>query len=88
MSTRTENPPPRAIPQENATGESAELVLKLPPPAFAAVKRLLAETGDSPGEMFRKAIGLYMMASDAKKRGKAVGAADSPEVLETEFTGF
>jgi hypothetical protein len=64
------------------------LILDLPPPAFAAVKRILAETGDSPGEMFAKAVGLYALAQEARRRGKTVGAADSPDVLETEFTGF
>jgi hypothetical protein len=67
---------------------SAQLVLSLPPAAAAAVDRILTETRDAPGEMFRKAFGLYMLALDARKRGKAVGAADSSDVLETEFTGF
>ena len=66
----------------------AELTLTLPPAAAAAVDRVLIETGDPPGEMFRKALGLYMLALDARKRGKVVGSADSTDVLETEFTGF
>jgi hypothetical protein len=66
----------------------AELVLTLPPAAAAAVNRVLEETGDNPGEMFRKALGLYMLALDARKRGKTVGSADSTDALETEFTGY
>ncbi len=65
-----------------------QLVLNLPPAATIAMNRVMADTGDSPGEVFRKALGLYMLALDAKSRGKSVGAADSPEMLETEFTGF
>jgi hypothetical protein len=67
---------------------SAQLILSLPPAAANAVNRVLTETGDSPGEMFRKALGLYVRALDSRKRGKAVGSADSPDLLETEFTGF
>jgi hypothetical protein len=67
---------------------AAELTVSLPPPAAAAVMRLMAETGDSPGAMVGKALGLYMLAVDARKRGKVVGAAESVDLLETEFTGF
>jgi hypothetical protein len=79
--------PEKSIKKESAPW-AAELSVSLPPPAAAAVVRLMAETGDSPGQMVGKALGLYMLAVDARKRGKAVGAADSPDALETEFTGF
>ncbi len=69
-------------------GYASQLVLTLPPVATDAVKRVLAETRDTAGEMFAKALGLYMLALDARKHGKFVGSADSADVLETEFTGF
>ena len=69
-------------------GCASQLTLTLPPVATDAVKRVLAETGDPAGEMFAKALGLYMLALAARRQGKFVGSADSADVLETEFTGF
>lgn len=85
--------PPRgegmATTQESAADfPPALLNVMLPGPAAAAMKRAMEETGDSPGVLFGKALGLYLLALDARKRGKAVGAADSPDDLETEFTGL
>jgi hypothetical protein len=74
------------MPESTAIRSRSELSLTLPPAATEAVVRVLLETGDTPGEMFRKALGLYMLALDARERGKVVGAADSPAALETEFT--
>jgi hypothetical protein len=71
-----------------ASSLAAEVRLSLPPPAADALNRILAKTGDKPGEVFGKALGLYLLALDARDRGKVVGAADSADVLETEFTGF
>lgn len=68
--------------------EAARLEVSLPKPAAEAVLRVLEETGDRPGPMVAKALGLYMLALEARKRGKVVGAADSADVLDTEFTGF
>jgi hypothetical protein len=79
---------PEKTTEVGSTPWAAELTVSLPPPAAAAVIRLMAETGDSPGQMVGKALGLYMLAVEARKRGKTVGAADSPDALETEFTGF
>ena len=69
-------------------GGLARMTIDLPPTAAIAIEQLLNETGDTPGALFGKAIGLYMLSLEAHKRGKAVGSADSPDVLETEFTGF
>ena len=49
--------------------QPAQLTVNLPGPAAAAVARVLDETGDTAGAMFAKALGLYMLALDAKKRG-------------------
>lgn len=53
-----------------------------------ALNRLLVRTGDTPEDLFRKALALYTLASDAHTEGKAVGTATSPDVLETEYVGF
>jgi hypothetical protein len=37
---------------------------------------------------FRKALGLYKLAEEAKREGKAVGIAETPDSLETEFVGL
>jgi hypothetical protein len=69
-------------------GVLARMTIDLPPAVFNVIEQLLDETGNTPGALFGKAIGLYMLSIEARKRGKAVGSADSPDVLETEFTGF
>jgi len=76
------------MPADDRPGPSGELNLRLSPEAVQVVSRLLADTGDSPAELFRKAVGLYRLSVDAHREGKAVGAAGSAEVLETEFVGF
>ena len=76
------------VPVPDTVSPPGQLAVRLPGPAAAAVARVLRDTGDTPGAMIAKALGLYMMALDAKRRGKAVGAADSADALETEFTGF
>ncbi len=83
-------------PSSISTGEAfgtptvalAQLTVSLPPATTDAVSRVLEETGDTPGEMVGKALGLYMLALDARKRGKVVGAADSADALDTLFTGY
>jgi hypothetical protein len=80
--------PDKTVDLQSKLDPIVELVVTLPPAAAAAVNRVLKETGDTPGEMFGKALGLYMLALDARKRGKIVGSADSTDALETEFTGY
>jgi hypothetical protein len=71
-----------------APAGSTPFSIDLSPAAWVAFKNLVEETGESPGALIVKALGLYRLASAAKKEGKAVGVAPSPEDLETEFTGF
>jgi hypothetical protein len=85
MATTTR--PDKSIDSQSKLDPIVELVVTLSPPLEAAVNRVLKETGDTPGEMFGKSLGLYMLALDARKRGKIVGSADSSDALETEFTG-
>jgi hypothetical protein len=52
------------------------------------LKDLISKTGDDPVGLFRKALGLYKLAEEAKRQGKAVGIATTREALETEFVGL
>lgn len=65
-----------------------KIVLDLSPEASGVLNDLLNRTGDSPDDLFRKALSLYKAAQDAHREGKAVGVAESPDALETEFVGF
>jgi hypothetical protein len=67
---------------------TTQLVINLPPSLRVVVDRVIDQTRDTPGQMFAKALGLYQLALEAKSRGKHVGSAESPDVLEVEFTGF
>jgi len=64
------------------------IVLDLPAEAAKALKDLISKTGDDPVGLFRKALGLYKLAEEAKRQGKAVGIATTREALETEFVGL
>jgi hypothetical protein len=64
------------------------VVLELSPELAAVLDEIKARTGDSPSDVFRKALGLYKLAEDAKREGKSVGIAETPEALETEFVGL
>jgi hypothetical protein len=66
----------------------ATITLDLSPEATQALNRLMSETGDSPSVLFRKALGLYALAMEAKREKKSVGIAESADVLETEFVGL
>jgi hypothetical protein len=64
------------------------VVIELSPKGEDMLKSLMDQTGDSPSDLFRKALSLYKVASDSHRNGMAVGAATSPDSLEAEFTGF
>jgi hypothetical protein len=49
---------------------------------------LARETGLSEGDVLRLALGMFKVAVDARKEGKHVGVAGSPESLDLELTGF
>jgi hypothetical protein len=49
---------------------------------------LAQETGLGEGDVLRLALGMFKVAVDAKKEGKHVGVARSPEALDLELTGF
>ncbi|MGO9597090.1 MAG: hypothetical protein ACLP7Q_03620 [Isosphaeraceae bacterium] len=64
------------------------IAIELTPEANQALDELMQRTGDSLSDLFRKAIGLYKLAEEAKREGKAVGIATTPDSLETEFVGL
>jgi hypothetical protein len=65
--------------------DGPNLRLTLPPEAIAFLNDLFRDTRESPEALFRKALGLYRLAVDAQREGKAVGAAARPEVLDEQF---
>ena len=65
-----------------------KVVVDLSPEAENLLKRLMDQTGDSPSDLFRKALSLYKVASESHRDGLAVRAAKSPDSLEAEFIGF
>ena len=64
------------------------IAIELTPEANQALDELMQRTGDSLSDLFRKAIGLYKLAEEAKREGKAVGIATTPDSLETVFVGL
>jgi hypothetical protein len=53
-----------------------------------AIQEFSIETGESYDQIFRKALALYRVAHQAKRKNKFIGIATSPDCLETEFTGI
>jgi hypothetical protein len=49
---------------------------------------LAQETGCGEGDVLRLALGMFKVAVDARKTGKHVGVASSPDALDLELTGF
>jgi hypothetical protein len=70
------------------SGDQIRITFTLPAETAQALNELMSQTGDSPLDLFRKALGLYKLAQEAKREGKAVGAAETPDGLETEFIGL
>ncbi len=56
--------------------------------AYELIAGLAQETGLSEGDVLRLALGIFKVAVDARKEGKHVGVARSPEALDLELTGF
>jgi hypothetical protein len=88
MSMSTTIRPDKSVDVEFVPNFSTQLTINLPPGVAKAVVQILEDTGDTPGGMFAKALGLYLLALRARKEGKVVGSASSPDSLDTEFTGF
>jgi hypothetical protein len=65
--------------------DGPDLQLTLAPAAVAFLNDLLRDTHESPETLFRKALGLYRLAVDARREGKVIGTAPRPEILDDEF---
>lgn len=74
----------RADPDRHVV-EGNRLELDLSDRAIAFIGDLLRDTGDSPEALIVNALGLYRLAVDAWREGKAVGSAPSAEALDAEF---
>jgi hypothetical protein len=83
--TQPDAPSPVTPTSEVWRVDGPDLRLTLQPEAIAFLNDLLRDTRDSPEALFRKALGLYRLAVDAHRDGKVLGAATSPEGLDTEF---
>jgi hypothetical protein len=68
--------------------KGGRITLDLSPEAYRVLQQLMNETSEGPDDLFRKALAMYKAAVEARHEGKAVGVANSPDALETEFVGF
>jgi hypothetical protein len=66
----------------------SQFILHLTPEAANELNELMAQTGDTPTQLFQKALGLYKVTRQAIQEGKAVGIAETPDSLESEFVGI
>lgn len=62
--------------------------IAMTPEANELLTGLARETGLSEGDVLRLALGLFKVASEARRRGQHVGIASTPEALDLEFVGF
>jgi hypothetical protein len=65
-----------------------QFLIHLSPEAADELNQLMAQTGDSPTQLFRKALGLYKVTKQAIREGKAVGIAETADSLESRFVGI
>lgn len=54
----------------------------------AQIEKVVSDRGTTKVEVLRKAIALYVAASEGKKKGLRVGLASPEQALETEFVGL
>ncbi len=79
------------IDRSSSRAEPARLVplnLSVSTDLDGLLDRISREMGISKADAILRGIALLKAALDAKRDGKAVGAADSADTLETEFVGF
>ena len=62
--------------------------LAMTPEANELLASLAQKTGTSEGDVLRLALGMLNVAVDAKRQGKHVGVAGSPDALDLELVGF
>jgi predicted transcriptional regulator len=54
----------------------------------AQIEKVVSDRGTTKVDVLRKAIALYVAASEGKLKGLRVGLARSEQALETEFVGL
>jgi hypothetical protein len=55
---------------------------------FRSIEKVVSDRGTTKVDVLRKAIALYVAASEGKLKGLRVGLARSEQALETEFVGL
>lgn len=74
-----------------ATAEDEKTIgldLSMTAEAYNALLALSRDSGQNVEAVIVKALGMYRVALDATREGKAVGIAAAADVLETEFVGL
>ena len=79
---------PYGVPSGDGFAPHTMITLDLTPEAAKALNQLIEQTGDSPTDLFRKAIALYKLTKEAIREGKSVGIAETEDCLETRFVGL
>jgi hypothetical protein len=74
--------------KSNEIRRRGRIIIDLPPEAAREMNELIQQSGNSPTDLFRKALGLYELSKEAVREGKAVGIAETADCLETEFVGI
>ena len=70
------------------TNKSVRLDLSITPEFDRVLIGLGATLEIDRAEVIYRAVALLKAAVEARTHGQAIGAADSPDALETEFVGF
>ena len=64
------------------------LTLDLSPEVNALLDNLANQIHGTKGDVLRKAVGLFKLSMDARRKGLRVGTIGPDQELETEFVGF
>ena len=71
-----------------AAPERVRLSLDVTADVNATLERLAEETGNTKSDILRKAIGLMMVAADAKKKGETLGVVGEDGKLHVRLVGL
>ena len=88
MSTTHESSAPVGLSITDTATARVVRNLAMTPEANEVLAGLAQETRLSEGDVLRLALGMLKVAVDAKRQGKHVGVAGSPEALDLELVGF
>ncbi len=67
---------------------AVNLSLAVTPELDELITRLASDLGATKAATLMRGVALLRAAVDARRAGKVVGSAESPDSLETEFVGF